>query len=1287
MGINLANLDPRVLDVGLLVGLLGKSDSGIILNQEWFEHAQGELTSLGTRLQYLADLLPHVLGPATTPPADTLPPNMPTGAQWYRIPNPDTSGAALPVYLVVVPGATPDAGQLGVGLLGAAGVGELTATLSVFVPCWAYSSTGAQFVAGTHHATGPSYPCLLSFALATKTGFSVAAQSVTFSALNLSGSLYFDGTQPSLALTFENLKGAQATPATYTTLAPLTEAPVLAWVEVVILNATSWLDTTLGSSSVTVGAILVAAGILSKGSSGYAPAYAQYNVGTIDALGIVEKVVFHLLNALAGSTTPVLTLPGGGLYACARPADAPTSYGLRLMLQVSPSAQVDVCLGTKLTGETDKSNWLSGSSADFPEPGISLYLLQATASGAYSFAPGLVLANVGINLHGTAAAPLFDVNGYTLGDVQVRGALASPGSAGGSWPYGTAARLDGLGIPLGPGFDAAAATGTNPVATSLLAAGSASSSGDQDPVNPTFALSAAYVQQKLTVQLYGQDGKPTPLVTLPINRALGPLQCEKLGVGWLPDSPNGPTLSLLFDGGVKLDVLDISLSDLTIGVPLKFPGDFTKYDLDLAGLGLSFTAGEVSLSGAFVKLPPDLTAKPPRAYPEYDGSVLVKAGTFSLTALGSYAYVTDAQDPAGFASMFIFGALNGTIGGPAFFFVTGLAAGFGYNRQILLPTMSTVTEFPLVQMLSETSPPTDPSAVLTRMESDVPPQRGEYWLAAGVNFTSFDLLKTSALVTVEFGQELEIALLGQTAMSLPPPPPGATDPVTYAYLELGIEVIVLPDAGSVAATALLTANSYVIDPACKLTGGFALSAWFGDNPHAGEFVVTVGGYHPAFTPPSYYPTVPRLAFNWPVTDNLTISGDAYFALTPSAAMAGGGLNIVYSSGNLRAWFTAQMDALIYWAPFQYNIGISVDLGASYKMDLWFTTVTLSVELGATLTVWGPPMGGTASINWFVISFTIGFGANPPAGAQWLDWTNAANTGFAQTLLPHGAAPTTPAGADQLAHPAALALDLMAATAAAPAGVQPSSLYSLNVSDGLLQSFKGSNGHPTLVLRPNHLCFSILTVVPTTQVTAGAGDSPQVLYKLPDSADNQPAVIPVRPVNVTLSNSNLNLQLTNEEGGGPVTFSDVFTTTPAWGQVPAAKWGPLLSDPAGAPDQMNKLVEGQLLGLQTVQLNGPVLTPTGANLLQIDVTQAFVDAPIPDVLPLTAAAPTDTPPTADDDMLTTIAQTLMAPDVVCLRQDIFTSLQHDFGLAAGTDGSLTALAANPMQYLAGNPLHG
>lgn len=102
--------------------------------------------------------------------------------------------------------------------------------------------------------------------------------------------------------------------------------------------------------------------------------------------------------------------------------------------------------------------------------------------------------------------------------------------------------------------------------------------------------------------------------------------------------------------------------------------------------------------------------------------------------------------------------------------------------------------------------------------------------------------------------------------------PQTTDsPRTYAYVELGIEAVLAPDEGYFGLTAILSRNSFVLSPDCHLTGGFAVATWFGANPHAGDFVLTLGGYHPAFPVPGHFPVVPRLGFRWTVSDTVTIS--------------------------------------------------------------------------------------------------------------------------------------------------------------------------------------------------------------------------------------------------------------------------------------------------------------------------------------------------------------------------------------------------------------------------------
>ena len=74
---------------------------------------------------------------------------------------------------------------------------------------------------------------------------------------------------------------------------------------------------------------------------------------------------------------------------------------------------------------------------------------------------------------------------------------------------------------------------------------------------------------------------------------------------------------------------------------------------------------------------------------------------------------------------------------------------------------------------------------------------------------------------------------------------------------------------------------------CRLTGGFAFFFWFDE----GQFVLTLGGYHPSFVRPPEFPVVPRLGFHWAVSDAVVVKGEAYFALTSSCVMAGGRLEV------------------------------------------------------------------------------------------------------------------------------------------------------------------------------------------------------------------------------------------------------------------------------------------------------------------------------------------------------------------------------------------------------------
>ncbi|HEY7428877.1 MAG TPA: DUF6603 domain-containing protein [Gemmataceae bacterium] len=290
----------------------------------------------------------------------------------------------------------------------------------------------------------------------------------------------------------------------------------------------------------------------------------------------------------------------------------------------------------------------------------------------------------------------------------------------------------------------------------------------------------------------------------------------------------------------------------------------------------------------------------------------------------------------------------------------GLPGGDPHTRSLVLPTQDRVRNFPLVAwVLGPAGAPSsgDLGAALSGLTTPVnwiPPQRGEYWAAVGVRWTTFDLLKGFVLLTVAFGTDIEIGLIGILSLSVP-----REEPLGYAELDLLVSFRAA--SGVLTASAALSPASYVLDKNCHLTGGFAFTSWFRDQPapgaRAGDFVVTLGCYHPAYHPPDYYPPEPRVGFNWHLGDALAIQGGLYFALTPSAVMAGGSLSATFEAGPLKAWFDAWADFLMEWKPFHFDVDIGIDVGASCRVDALFVHTTFTVELGASLHLWGPPIGG------------------------------------------------------------------------------------------------------------------------------------------------------------------------------------------------------------------------------------------------------------------------------------------------------------------------------------------
>jgi hypothetical protein len=716
-----------------------------------------------------------------------------------------------------------------------------------------------------------------------------------------------------------------------------------------------------------------------------------------------------------------------------------------------------------------------------------------------------------------------------------------------------------------------------------------------------------------------------------INKNFGPFQLDRIGIQY-------ENSALLFgiDAGLALGPVAFSVQGLAIGSPLK---NFSPV-VSIAGLGLACNKPPLQISGAILRIPD--AQLPVDVSIQFDGTIVLKAEQFSLSAIGSYA-----QMKSGLPSLFVFAQLETPLGGPPAFFVTGLMAGFGFNRSLVIPGQDEVASFPLLLLAQPPGPGAtqtqDPAEVLRVLEGTAPlnnitkqwikPQAGEYWLAAGLEFTSFEIVRTKAMIVVEFGADLQIALLGLSTMQLPQP---EVSPQTYAYIEMMIRVIIQPTQGYFAATAILSNNSYVISKDCHLTGGFAFYLWFGENPNAGQFVVTLGGYHPAFRPLSYYPQVPRVAFNWAVSDVVSIKGYAYFALTPSCAMAGGGLEVQFHDGDLSAWFIAQADFLVSWHPFLYTAHIAVSIGISYRLNLLVCHKTIAVSLGADLELWGPPTGGNLRVDLVVVSFTVHIGSDSAAQETKtpLKWE-----GF-KALLPKQ--------------------DLICRIA---------------VTGGLYKSAKAPDeqGGDLWVVRANAFSFRTQSAIPASQLVHGKADTPLT--------DVKGSKINIRPMNLRNVTSVHSLELYKGPATEPEDLSG-WSLTSRTGNMPDSLWG-------APPDQFTQIpakpaaevIPDVPCGID-VAAPAPVIGATRGVVALEMLEQEYLD---PGQAPLSA----DTTPSPDylpvaDTESVALIKKLMDADAKAGRDGLFTAL-HDASVFTGVNGDPSKMAANAAHLFSESPM--
>ncbi|CVK96645.1 uncharacterized protein FMAN_10975 [Fusarium mangiferae] len=463
------------------------------------------------------------------------------------------------------------------------------------------------------------------------------------------------------------------------------------------------------------------------------------------------------------------------------------------------------------------------------------------------------------------------------------------------------------------------------------------------------------------------DGGPS--AQAPFKKDTGPIAISNVGLKY-----KAKTLSIVFDATFQLGPIGFSLLGFTLNTRFKSLDELPTISVNIDGLAASFDRRPLTIAGIIVH-------GNDGAMDYYAGGLIIGFRPYQFQAAGFYGVITLAGSNRSFQSVFVFAKLNGPLMTLAFAEISGICGGFGYNSSVRLPSVDQVSDFPFInsgrlsnnenamEVLKEL---VDPSA-----GGWFQPLDSTYWGAFGMKLSAFRMLSVDAVVAVQFGDSVKLGIFAAATCDIP----SSNARLKLAHAELGIAAVLDFDYGFFKIEAQLSPRSYILSPNCHLTGGFALCYWFdaplADKARIGDFVFTLGGYHQAFRVPVGYPNPPRLGISWNLGGGLSISGEAYFAITTKACMAGGRLHAAFKAGPLSAWFDAFANFLINYRPFYFDMSAGVSVGVGFSIDFWFIHIRISVQIGAELYLWGPPVAGRVHVDFWIVAFDINFGDHHP----------------------------------------------------------------------------------------------------------------------------------------------------------------------------------------------------------------------------------------------------------------------------------------------------------------------
>jgi len=247
------------------------------------------------------------------------------------------------------------------------------------------------------------------------------------------------------------------------------------------------------------------------------------------------------------------------------------------------------------------------------------------------------------------------------------------------------------------------------------------------------------------------------------------------------------------------------------------------------------------------------------------------------------------------------------------FVLSGIGGIVGINRRM---NTEALLEAQQTHSLDDILFPEDPignaTNIINTISSVFPPEDGYYVFGPMVKLFwggVKDLVDFDVGIFIEFGGGIIVALMGTAHAALP------TD--EKAVIELNLDLLGVLDFGNKSLEIRASLFNSNILKKFTLSGDMALKSNWGDNP---DFALSIGGFHPRFTPPPNFPDLKRLSVSLG-KDNPRISLSCYLAVTTNTFQTGALLDLYAKAGIFAVTAALGFDALIRFNPFMFDIGI------------------------------------------------------------------------------------------------------------------------------------------------------------------------------------------------------------------------------------------------------------------------------------------------------------------------------------------------------------------------------